>query len=244
MPSPHDARRRLATCLLLLLATCLTTLLLPPGVGAQDVFVRATTGTYRGDVVTPYGGDRVHRFLGIRYAKSPADEERFKVAEPVDTGSSENIDATSRGSSCWQTNNDRVFDSGLSSSSFSEDCLFLNIWAPRESNNVQPTIVWIHDGAFSRGPLHSGSIYEEIYQAAEMAAFNQVVVVTVAYRLGVLGFLSTGDDAATGNWGLRDQLEALSWIRANIRAFGGDPSNVVLVGGTSVSLHMMSPLSR
>jgi para-nitrobenzyl esterase len=112
----------------------------------------------------------------------------------------------------------------------SEDCLTLNVWAPAAHGAPRPVMVWIHGGAFTIG---SGA--QPIYDGATLAARGNVVVVTINYRLGSLGFLRLADVtggkiASTGNEGILDQIAALRWVRENIAEFGGDPSNVTIFG--------------
>jgi para-nitrobenzyl esterase len=131
----------------------------------------------------------------------------------------------------------------------SEDCLYLNIWSPARSAKARlPVVVWIHGGGFSNGatalPLYAG----------DRLARRGVVVVTIAYRLGPLGFLAHPEltaesgHASSGNYGLQDQVAALAWVRDNIAAFGGDPARVTIAGQSagamSVSILMASPQAR
>ncbi|XP_077840281.1 cocaine esterase isoform X5 [Macaca mulatta] len=125
----------------------------------------------------------------------------------------------------------------------SEDCLYLSIYTPaysHEGSNL-PVMVWIHGGALVIGMA-------SMYDGSMLAAFEDVVVVTIQYRLGVLGFFSTGDKHATGNWGYLDQVAALRWVRQNIAHFGGNPDRVTIfgesAGGTSVSSLVVSPMSQ
>ena len=130
----------------------------------------------------------------------------------------------------------------------SEDCLYLNIWTPAKADGHLPVMVWIHGGGYTNGsasmPLYWG----------DRLAQRGVIVVTVAYRLGPLGFLAHPDLSAqsphksSGNYGLLDQIAALKWIQKNIAAFGGDPQRVTIAGqssgGMSVSMLMASPLAK
>lgn len=113
-----------------------------------------------------------------------------------------------------------------------EDCLFLNVYSPSLSGN-RAVMVWIHGGSFSGG---SGDSW--IY-GPDFLVNDGVVVVTFNYRLGVLGFMGTGDGAAQGNYGMKDMVEALRWVRNNIAAFGGNPNQVTVfgesAGGVAVS---------
>lgn len=132
-------------------------------------------------------------------------------------------------------------------SSVSEDCLSLNIWTPADARNA-PVFVWIHGGA-----LTTGSSREQLYDGAKLAA-RGIVVVTINYRLGVLGYFAhralsaESPQRVSGNYGLLDQIEALRWVKRNVAAFGGDPSNVTIAGesagGLSVMYLMASPLAR
>ena len=112
----------------------------------------------------------------------------------------------------------------------SEDCLFLNVWTPATDNERRPVMVWIHGGAFTNG---SGS--SAMHPGATLAKRGSIVMVTINYRLGPLGFLNLdkvtgGKIPATGNEGLLDQVAALQWVHDNIKAFGGDPDNVTVFG--------------
>jgi para-nitrobenzyl esterase len=131
----------------------------------------------------------------------------------------------------------------------SEDCLYLNLWTPAKSAAGRlPVMVWIHGGGFQAGSS------SEPRQDGENLAKRGVVIVSFNYRLGVFGFLAHPEltaesgHAASGNYGLMDQVAALRWVRRNIAAFGGDPGNVTIfgesAGSQSVSILMTSPLAR
>ena len=130
----------------------------------------------------------------------------------------------------------------------SEDCLYLNVWTPRVDGARRPVMVWIHGGAFTIG---SGA--QTLYDGASLAKRGDVVVVTINYRLGALGFLrlhelTGGRIPSTGNEGILDQVAALAWVRENIAAFGGDPENVTIfgesAGGMSVGTLLGLPKAR
>ena len=113
----------------------------------------------------------------------------------------------------------------------SEDCLFLNIFVPSISssgNETFPVMVWIYGGGFKAG-------YSNGYNAATLAGYGNVIVVTLNYRVGVFGFLSTGDSNAPGNYGLWDQHLAIKWVHDNINEFGGDPGRVTIFGESAGS---------
>jgi len=125
----------------------------------------------------------------------------------------------------------------------SEDCLNLNLWTPGLDGARRPVMVWIHGGGFTIG---AGS--QEIYSGSTLARRGDVVVVTINYRLGPLGFLrlndvTNGQIPSSGNEGLLDQVAALQWVRDNIAEFGGDPDNVTIfgesAGGTAVCMLMV-----
>ena len=122
---------------------------------------------------------------------------------------------------------------------YSEDCLYLDIYSPNISLSL-PVMVYIHGGGYVLGTA--------ITSPSDILALQGVVVVIIQYRLGPFGFLTTGDSAAPGNYGMLDQVEALKWVNENIKHFGGNPSMVTIfgqsAGGSSVGLHLLSPLSR
>jgi para-nitrobenzyl esterase len=196
-------------------------------------------------------------FLGIPYAAPPTGANRWRAPQPAAgwTG----VRAADRfGASCWQAlapkgkgfgpwTHEYVVDGPVS-----EDCLFLNVWRPAKTTPKAsaklPVLVWIHGGGFSQG---SGSV--PIYDGANLAA-RGVVVVTINYRLGVLGFFAhpeltkEAEGGAPANWGLQDMVAALKWVQANIAAFGGDPSQVTIAGQSagSMAVHelVVSPMAK
>ncbi|XP_054719076.1 acetylcholinesterase-1-like [Uloborus diversus] len=126
----------------------------------------------------------------------------------------------------------------------SEDCLYLNIWAPRTGyhSGKKAVMFWLYGGGYN-----SGSNRIPTYDGGILSARGDVVVVSVNHRLGVFGFLSTSSDEAKGNMGLYDVLEALRWVKRNIRAFGGDPDNITIfghsAGALTIGLFCTSPLA-
>ncbi|KAI4571833.1 hypothetical protein MJG53_013939 [Ovis ammon polii x Ovis aries] len=126
---------------------------------------------------------------------------------------------------------------------FSEDCLYLNIYTPADltKRSRLPVMVWIHGGGLMVGGAST-------YDGLALSAHENVVVVTIQYRLGIWGFFSTGDEHCRGNWGHLDQVAALHWVQENIANFGGDPGSVTIfgesAGGESVSVLVLSPLAR
>ncbi|XP_055477348.1 acylcarnitine hydrolase-like isoform X2 [Psammomys obesus] len=206
------------------------------------------TGQVRGSLLnvkdTKVG---VHTFLGIPFAKPPVGPLRFAPPEAPKPWSGVR-DGTSHSAICLQ--NVMMNVEGLKEMtltlpplSMSEDCLYLNIYAPahaHEGSNL-PVMVWIHGGALVMGMA-------SMYDGSTLAAVEDVVVVTIQYRLGVPGFFSTGDQHAKGNWGFLDQVAALRWVQQNIAHFGGNPDRVTIfgesAGGVSVSSHVVSPMSQ
>ncbi|XP_066289643.1 fatty acyl-CoA hydrolase precursor, medium chain-like isoform X1 [Branchiostoma lanceolatum] len=188
----------------------------------------------------------VFTFLGIPFAAPPVGDLRFRPPEPVVPWEGV-MDATEFGPSCPQdlVRVRRIYDFipfTLPHEIVSEDCLVLNIMTTSlDSSAALPVMVWIHGGSLVSG---TGALYN----FTALVAHQDVVVVTVNYRLGAFGFLSTGDDNAPGNYGFMDQVEALRWIKSNIRSFGGDPDCVTIfgesAGGLSVSYLVLSPLAN
>jgi para-nitrobenzyl esterase len=170
----------------------------------------------------------VQAYLGIPYAAPPVGPLRFAAPKPH-PGWTEWLDATKPGAAPIQTLVGAAAWLYDGADPQSEDCLFLNVWTPSTSGK-RPVMVWLHGGAWRTG---HGAVAGT--NGARLAQRGDVVVVTVNYRLGALGWLAHPDlaDPATGaaaNWGLQDQLAALRWVQANIAAFGGDPGNVTLFG--------------
>lgn len=188
----------------------------------------------------------VSSYKGIPYAMPPVGERRFKAPEPMPPWQ-EVRDCSKHGSSSLQMGGITVDSPNTyQMDGKSEDCLFLNVWTPATSSTERyPVYVFIHGGAFSSG---SGS--EILYDGGRMAQ-EGVIVVTLNYRLGALGFLATRglleEAGTTGNYGLLDQIQSLRWIQQNIATFGGDPNQITIggqsAGAYSVTALMLSPLA-
>lgn len=181
--------------------------------------------------------DGFYAFLGIPYAAPPVGELRFAPPKELDEVREEVLIADEFGNDCAQAGG--VMGAG----STSEDCLYLNIYRPKEGDSF-PVMVWIHGGAFIGG---SGG---EAYDPARLVA-EGVIVVTMNYRLGALGFLAhpaltEEQGGVSGAYGLLDQKMALEWVRDNIENFGGDPGKVTIfgesAGGHSVLSLIVSPI--
>ncbi|NXT50370.1 SASB hydrolase, partial [Pluvianellus socialis] len=213
------------------------------------------------EVVTKYGRVRgyqfkvdaaersVNVFLGLPFAHPPVGPLRFSEPQPPEPWKGVR-DATSYPPMCLQDKvQGQIFSDLITNRKekvlleVSEDCLYLNVYTPVSTENQEklPVFVWIHGGGLVFGAASS-------YDGSALAAFDNVVVVTIQYRLGIVGYFSTGDKHARGNWGYLDQVAALQWIQENIIHFGGDPGSVTIAGesagGVSVSALVLSPLAK
>lgn len=186
-------------------------------------------------------GGKVRAFLGLPYAAPPVGELRWKAPEPPAAWKGVR-DATKYGARCeqWPIWADYIFqDAGPS-----EDCLYLNVYAPSTASAQSrlPVMYWIHGGGYTAG---SGS--EPRYTSSALPK-QGVVLVTINYRLGVFGFLASQGlakegNGSAGNYGLMDMVAALRWVKANIAAFGGDPNNVTIFGESAGSFAVSTLLA-
>lgn len=181
--------------------------------------------------------DGYQEFRGIPYAEQPIGVARFKAPEPL-LPFDDPFKADRFGDAAPQ---DEIPLFGINQTS--EDCLYLNIWTPASDNKKRPVMVWIHGGGFLTG---SGS--QLIYSGRELAANGDVVVVTINYRLGVLGFLHLNDLipeslGISSNNGLLDQIEALKWVKSNIEQFGGNPNDITLFGESAGAMSIATLLA-
>uniref|UniRef100_A0A671YUN9 Carboxylic ester hydrolase n=1 Tax=Sparus aurata TaxID=8175 RepID=A0A671YUN9_SPAAU len=180
-------------------------------------------------------------FKGIPFAAQPGVFEKPKPHPGWDSI----LKATKFAQRCLQI-------SMLQTSSFGgEDCLYLNIWVPQgqQVSSDLPVMIWFYGGGFMvGGSMGANFLNNYLYSGQEIADKGKVIVVSVGYRVGVLGFLSTGDSSLPGNYGLWDQHAAIAWVHRNIRSFGGDPDNITLfgesAGGASVSYQTLSPHNK
>jgi para-nitrobenzyl esterase len=209
-----------------------------PASGTPDLVVQTAQGAVRGGL---RGGVALWR--GIPYADSPAGAWRFRPPRPPRSWSGTR-DATRFGAVAPQSRDPRVaMMSGISDkAAMDEDCLTLNVYSPAADGGKRPVVVWLHGGAFIMG---AGSI--PLYDGTSFAARHDVVVVTVNYRIGLLGFLYlgdiAGDDYAAGNCALLDQIAALAWVRENIAAFGGDAGAVTVMGQSAGAISIATLLA-
>ncbi|XP_050024745.1 acetylcholinesterase-like isoform X1 [Dermacentor andersoni] len=210
---------------------------------ADDAFVerQTTEGTVRGKVIRVLN-KTVEEYLGIPFAEPPVGKLRFRPPLPKRPWKG-TVDATAGNTACSQVLLDGIT---LGNLSFTEDCLQLNVWVPEVATNPgsrRPVLVWIHGGAFTFGSANMANT-----SGVVLAALRDVVVVSMNYRLGILGFMNANSPEAPGNVGLLDQNMALKWVQRNIAHFGGDPERVTLFGESSgsISIHaqIMSPLSQ
>ena len=205
------------------------------GVKLQPDQARTENGIVQGTIE-----DGLTVFKGIPFAAPPVGDLRWRAPQPVEK---------------WEgVRQATEFAPGpIQAQKFafgnSEDCLYLNIWTPAKSEKESiPVFVWIHGGGFA-----AGAASEQLFNGENLAK-KGVVLVNIAYRVGILGFLAhpeLTDESAnhvSGNYGLLDMIEALRWIQSNISAFGGDPSKVTIfgesAGGIAVSMLCASPLAR
>ncbi|KAK9746439.1 Carboxylesterase family [Popillia japonica] len=231
----------------------------------SDCVVNTFYGKLRGKTLLDIKGSVFYGFQGIPYAKPPLGNLRFKAPQPLDKWA-DIRDATKEASECYQRH--MVFQTIIGSEDClylnvysecyqrhmvfqtiigSEDCLYLNVYIPQlpgDEVSLKPVMVWLHGGAFTGG---SGN--KEPY-GPEFLITEDVVIVTLNYRVGILGFLSLEDPklGVPGNAGLKDVVFALKWVQQNIENFSGDPNNVTMFGGSAgaVAAHllMLSPLVK
>lgn len=218
--------------------------------GWDKLVIPTSKGKIQGvKLSVPGSSDSVAAFLGIPYARPPVGNLRFSRPEPSEAWNGVQ-DATHFSNSCFQSV-DVTFPGFAGAemwnpnTKMSEDCLYLNVWTPLgrlqdPDQALVPVMVWIYGGGFS-----SGTASLDVYDGRYLSQSEQVVVVSMNYRLGPLGFLSLpGSEDVKGNAALFDQRLALSWVAENIAAFGGDPSSVTLfgesAGAASVGYHVLS----
>ena len=199
----------------------------------------APTASTQNGTVTGTTAEGMNEFLGIRYAAPPVGDMRWQPPQPVPAALATHK-ATAFGPHCAQP----ASPYGVASNS--EDCLYLNVFAPSGTRPANakplPVMLWIHGGALVVGESDS-------YDPVRLVTKGNVIVVTINYRLGYFGFLATtGLDAEghlAGNYGLLDQQFAMDWVRRNIAGFGGDPTQVTIfgqsAGGLSVLSNLVSP---
>nr|WCC58164.1 carboxylesterase [Pharsalia antennata] len=203
---------------------------------AEDILVTLPNGQVRGRKEVSARDATFYAFQQIPYAKPPVGKLRLQPPEPAESWEGV-LDATVSNKICYQdTNNINAIPT--------EDCLYVNVYTPVEpsAGASLPVIVYIHGGGFVSGDAlftTRGPHYFMEYR---------VVIVTINYRVGPFGFLSTGDRVIPGNYGLKDQNLGLKWVQDNVKYFGGNPDEVTIFGGSaggaSVTYHMLSAQSK
>ncbi|KAM4636009.1 fatty acyl-CoA hydrolase precursor, medium chain-like [Discoglossus pictus] len=231
----------------------LLVLCLPLDIGAagqEDVnpILATKQGQLQGKTVNVKETDRaIHVFLGIPFAKPPVGALRFAPPQKAEAWSGLR-EAIQDPPMCLQVKATMEALMQFLMAEFqippvSEDCLYLNVFTPanRKKNSKLPVMVFIHGGALMMGAA-------SMFDGSVLSANENVVTVSLQYRLGIPGFLSTGDEQAPGNYGFLDQVAALQWVQENIEDFGGDPGSVTIfgesAGGVSVAALVLSPLSK
>ncbi|KAJ2943311.1 hypothetical protein O0L34_g12117 [Tuta absoluta] len=198
--------------------------------------VRTQQGQVQGKVVTSPEGKSFYSFQGIPYAKPPLGSLRFKAPQPPESWDGVR-DATAEGNISAQIDplihKEYIGD---------ENCLFLNIYTPNIDGEFLPVMVYIHGGGFKFGS-GSATMY-----GADYLVEKDVIVVTINYRCGALGFLSLNTPEVPGNAGLKDIVQAIRWVKDNIHNFGGNSGNITVFGescgGVAVSILTASPASK
>lgn len=193
--------------------------------GFNDLIINTEGGQLQGiEERTGILGDRYFSWKGIPYAQPPVGDLRFRDPLPHQ-GWTGVRDASEHGFNCATGGiiSDKMGD---------EDCLTLNVY----TNSIidkRPVMVWVHGGAFILGSGDDDQVTPEYFVT------NDVLLVSINYRLGILGFLSTGDRHAPGNYAMKDMILALKWVQNNIANFGGDPDNVTVFGQSAggVAVH-------
>ncbi|KZC14638.1 PREDICTED: esterase E4-like [Dufourea novaeangliae] len=228
--------------LLWLLAGC-SCLSEPVSSEAHTPLVKIRNGTISGLIMKTRRGREFAGFRGIPYALPPLEELRFESPKP--SAAWDGVRPAKEDANMCVQRNVFIYDDNILGV---EDCLYLNVYTPKlpteedKSKGGYPVLIWLHGGGWIAGSGHS-AIY-----GPKFLLDHDVILVTVNYRLGPLGFLSMEDSILPGNNGLKDQAQAIRWVHENIAAFGGDPNRVTIfgesAGGASVHLHMMSSLTR
>lgn len=194
-------------------------------------------------------GTKVDTYLGIPFAEPPVEDLRFAPPKPLKPLQG-TYAATRLPNTCWQyiPSGFDIANAGariwVNNTQMSEDCLYLNVWAPadRRADSPLPVMIWIFGGGF-----FAGTSTLDVYDGRFLAAKENVIVVSMQYRLGVFGFLHLKDNVE-GNMGLLDQRAAMEWVQQHIASFGGDPDRVTLfgesAGAASIAFHYLMPESR
>jgi para-nitrobenzyl esterase len=210
--------------------------LLPSAVWADAVMATIDSG-----LVVGVGNDQVAAFKGMPYATAPVGALRWRPPGPVQPWVGER-QAVDYGASCAQAGIPAFTPRTSQGAVTSEDCLFLNVWAPAKATGV-PVVVWIHGGG------NTGGTSAQTFYDGSAFARDGVILVSLNYRLGLFGFFAhPALQSADANFGLLDQIAALAWVQRNIRAFGGDPGRVTVMGesagGQDILALLTAPAAR
>nr|AAC14022.3 acetylcholinesterase [Caenorhabditis elegans] len=212
---------------------------------ASVVEVQTKLGTVRG-TESDHGNKRVRSYLEVPFAEPPINEHRFKKPTPARPWNG-TISANTLSPACFQGRDsyDPTFwgsEMWNANTPVSEDCLYVNIWAPADAYNLT-VLVWLFGGGFWYG---SPSLL--LYDGKELATRGNVIVVNINYRVGPFGYLFLDQEDVPGNMGMLDQQLALYWIRDHIFSFGGNPARISLVGesagAASIVAHLIAPASK
>lgn len=205
-----------------------------------------TIQTDSGAVIGATAADGINVFKAVPYAQAPVGALRWRPAQPVKAWRG-TLDATHFGPACLQKTKltpEEKEAEGAAPDTVSEDCLTLNIWAPAKADHPLPVMVWLHGGG------HVAGVSSLPYYDGTSFARDGVILVSVNYRLGLLGYFAhpaltreAASDAPLGDYGTTDQLEALRWVQRNIKAFGGDPANVTVFGESAGGMSTLALLA-
>lgn len=184
--------------------------------------IEIESGLIRGKILQSiYLKNNYFAFRGIPYAKPPVGELRFEKPEKPESWI-EVLDTLETGNKCFQYNEMGVLDGD-------EDCLVLNVYTPSLTEKTLPVMFYIHGGGYYQGSS------DEMFFGPDFLIDENIILVTINYRLGVFGFMSLGTEKYPGNLGLRDQIEALKWVNENIHKFGGDNKQITIFGHSAGS---------
>uniref|UniRef100_A0A4W4FB06 Carboxylic ester hydrolase n=1 Tax=Electrophorus electricus TaxID=8005 RepID=A0A4W4FB06_ELEEL len=214
--------------------TCMSFLTLltlaSPLCAGSGPMVALKEGTVRGQYMRVLGSEKVvEQYLGIPFAQPPVGP--LRLAAPLPAKPWEGVKNTTEHPRMCLQNTDameslsEIMSMNVTLPAISEDCLYLNVYTPSQPTGSEklPVMLWVHGGGLFMGGAAQ-------YDGSVLAAYENIVVVVIQYRLGILGFFSTGDKQAQGNWGFLDQIAALKWVQQNIGNFGGDAKSVTIAG--------------
>lgn len=214
---------------------------------SSEIIVKTNLGSIQGSQLHTWKDSEFYGFRGIRYAKAPVNDLRFKDPVAVERWDGV-LDGSKDGPMCPQP--------GKEEAEYSEDCLRLNVYVKKVpycgnytsssedcSVTKKPVLLYIPGGGY-----YVGSGVSSDYGGPYYLMEHDIILVTINYRLGLLGYLNLGTKEYPGNAGFKDQVLALRFVRDNIAAFGGDPNRITLIGNSagsfSVAMHLVSPMSR